>query len=55
MRHLLCLLTLLAVPALSRAEADPPPREAPEEKPFLVLDTGGHTAPVVKILFTPDG
>jgi WD40 repeat protein len=54
MRHLLCLLTLLAVSAVTRAEADPPPREAPEEKPSLVLDTGGHTAPVVSILFTPD-
>jgi WD40 repeat protein len=48
MRRLLCLLTLLAVPALAHAEA-------PDGKPILVLDAGGHTAPVVKILFTPDG
>jgi WD40 repeat protein len=48
MRRLLCLLTLLAAAALARAEA-------PDGKPFLVLDTGGHTAPVVKVLFTPDG
>src|ERR1700730_3370315 len=25
------------------------------EKPYLVLNTGGHTAPITKMLFTPDG
>jgi WD40 repeat protein len=54
MRRLLCLLTLLAVPSFNRADT-PPAADRPEEKPFLVLDTGGHTAPVVKTLFTPDG
>ena len=26
-----------------------------KEKPFLVLDAGGHTAPIDQLLFTPDG
>jgi WD40 repeat protein len=33
---------------------EPDPAET-KGKPILVLDTGGHTAPVQKVLFTPDG
>lgn len=35
--------------------AQKPPDKAEPEKPYLVLDTGGHTAAVRKALFTPDG
>src|SRR5438128_592145 len=54
-------LLLLAATSLSLSEdkvpADkednpPDPAEA-AGKPVLVLDTGGHTAPVRKVLFTP--
>lgn len=30
-------------------------QKLPEGKPLLVLDTGGHVAPVKSVLFTPDG
>src|SRR4051812_32009164 len=53
MRRMLYLLTLLTIPVSTHAAPDPS-RVRPEEKPLLVLDTGGHTAPIVKLLFTPD-
>ena len=33
----------------------PSPAQEPANKPILVLDSGGHTARVCKVLFTPDG
>src|SRR5271168_3340273 len=30
------------------------PSAAAQDKPILVLDSGGHTAAVTKVLFTPD-
>ena len=44
---ILCVLTIAL--ASASVVADEP------EKPTLVLDTGGHTALVRKVLFTPDG
>ena len=44
--------------ASARSEGELPLAEKPAstpEKPILVLDTGGHTAKVNKVLFTPDG
>ena len=48
MRRLTCLLVLLCHPG---AWAD----EVSNQKPVLVLDTGGHTSFVWKVLFSPDG
>jgi WD40 repeat protein len=48
MRRLCCCLLCLALPAAAVAQGGP-------EKPFLVLDAGGHTAMVRQVLFTPDG
>jgi len=47
MRHLLIALTL-SLPAAAGAQ------EA-KEKPYLVFEAGGHTGPIRKLLFTPDG
>ncbi len=57
-----------AAPGEDRKPPAQPIREVPEEnardesgaaaaalEPVLVLDSGGHTAEVVKVLFTPDG
>jgi WD40 repeat protein len=44
-----CYLVLLGLAVVATVWA-----EEPAEKPILVLDTGGHTAVVKKVLFTPD-
>jgi hypothetical protein len=39
------------------AEDTGPPEEATptaKDRPFLALDAGGHSAPVLRVLFTPD-
>ena len=48
MRRLFLLGVILSHPAAVAAEDAP-------RKPVLVLDSGGHTAAVKKVLFTPDG
>ncbi len=56
------VLALLAGAGLAQDnKKGPPPEEDPPAevpvdagKPYLVLDAGGHTAPVQKVLFTPD-
>ena len=48
MRRLNLLLVMLILPAVAAAGDAP-------ESPILVLDAGGHTAMVRKVLFTPDG
>jgi WD40 repeat protein len=49
MRSIILGLALLTVPALCRAA------DEARDKPFLVLNTGGHSAPIASVLFTPDG
>jgi WD40 repeat protein len=48
MRESCWLLVWLLVPSLVCAEEK-------ADQPILMLDVGGHTAPVKKVLFTPDG
>jgi WD40 repeat protein len=48
MHRLCCCLICLTLPVAALAQGE-------REKPILVLDTGGHTTPVQKVLFTPDG
>jgi WD40 repeat protein len=48
MRRLCCCLLCLALPAAAPAQDN-------QGKPTLVLDAGGHTSRVNKVLFTPDG
>jgi WD40 repeat protein len=48
LRDALCLLALAGATSVSSGQS-------PANKPILVLNTGGHTAPVAQALFTPDG
>ena len=48
MRRFCIGTALILLAATVRAEDE-------AERPVLVLNTGGHTAPIVKVLFTPDG
>ena len=50
MRPIIPLLLCLTLASVSRADD-----AAKQDKPILVLDAGGHTAIVKKVLFTPDG
>jgi WD40 repeat protein len=47
MRYFALPLFLLALPATLLAQV-------PKEKPILILDPGGHTQEVAKVVFTPD-
>src|SRR5947209_2245501 len=47
----MCRFVLLSFLLVSVAQA----QEQPAEKPFLVLDTGGHSAPIFQAVFSPDG
>src|SRR5262245_29149364 len=48
MRRFVCTMVCLAFPAAASAQGT-------RDKPVLVLDVGGHTSMVNKVLFTPDG
>jgi WD40 repeat protein len=48
MRFYSAVVVLLVLPAIALAQDK-------ADKPILVLDAGGHTATVRKVLFTPDG
>ena len=48
MRWFICGMALILFAAAARAEDT-------ADQPILVLNTGGHTAPITTVLFTPDG
>jgi WD40 repeat protein len=52
MRRCCWLLVWLALPALSGGWAV---AQEKSDRPILVLDTGGHTDSITRVLFTPDG
>jgi hypothetical protein len=50
MRRIIPLLLCLTLASVSYADD-----AAKQHRPILVLDAGGHTASVRRVLFTPDG
>src|SRR4051794_10912736 len=49
MKRCCLLLLLLGIPGWVQAA------EEKKDRPFLVLDAGGHTDQVTRVFFTPDG